>query len=333
MATLCGTRVYMPPELVQRQQGACAPPADVWSAGIAFFTMLTGRLPFSPAKDQDGTYDRIWKSILGWNPRKVVVRSRRRGGASLPASPPLACVALAGRRAREGRNEKHRPQPSAAGGPLPPTLPLPQETSPLWAHASLEAKDLLVRMTEALPRKRCTASEALADPWVVRKHHPGPPGAAAAAAAASEPAAAAEPRHGPGAPACGAVYGLSPCLDPRLDSALRTLQEFARGRGRAPTLFTRGDLLASPLLPGLAAAAGEEGGASSAEGRVLLVTRGELEVVEGVYAQDGAFDDSVTFAAPPLAEGGSRCAQPLATAPPHDAAPERRGPRPSLVPP
>lgn len=44
--TLLGTPVYMSPEQVDRQRGEIGPQSDIFSLGIIFYQLLTGRLPF-----------------------------------------------------------------------------------------------------------------------------------------------------------------------------------------------------------------------------------------------------------------------------------------------
>lgn len=122
-------------------------------------------------------------------------------------------------------------------------------------------------MVAALPRKRCTASEALADPWIARRSTSG--GSAGGAASASLPAAA--------APLQGGRYSLAASPSPRIEYAQKCLVNLALKHGHAQTLFTKGDYLMSSTCGGLLADS------------VFLVTRGDLDVIEGGCA---ALDDS-----------------------------------------
>lgn len=133
-------------------------------------------------------------------------------------------------------------------------------------------------MVEAAPRKRCTAAEALADPWVRRR---GPAGSMSDSAAESPTAAVAHSSaQSPGPSASqrasqrGGTFNLAASANPRLIWAHKCLHDLAVQHGHAPTLFTRGDwLIAPPSSSADAAATPRES--------VLLVTRGELEVIEG----------------------------------------------------
>ena len=44
--TYCGSLNYIPPEIL-RKEPYFSPKVDIWSAGVIFFTLLTGRLPFT----------------------------------------------------------------------------------------------------------------------------------------------------------------------------------------------------------------------------------------------------------------------------------------------
>ena len=51
----CGTPLYIPPEIIlsTKEEGYKGFPADIWSAGIALYIMLSGKLPFNLDEDQD----------------------------------------------------------------------------------------------------------------------------------------------------------------------------------------------------------------------------------------------------------------------------------------
>ena len=49
LTEIVGTPYYMAPEVIQRRYG---PEADVWSAGVVLYLMLTGRLPFNGNSDR-----------------------------------------------------------------------------------------------------------------------------------------------------------------------------------------------------------------------------------------------------------------------------------------
>lgn len=60
LETQCGTKGYMAPELFAGK-GYKGPSADVWSAGVVLFIMLTGFPPFQIAERGDWWFDRIVK--------------------------------------------------------------------------------------------------------------------------------------------------------------------------------------------------------------------------------------------------------------------------------
>lgn len=58
LRTACGTKAYMPPEVLARSpyKGASA---DIWSAGVLLFIMLSGIPPFEAATPGDWWFDRV----------------------------------------------------------------------------------------------------------------------------------------------------------------------------------------------------------------------------------------------------------------------------------
>lgn len=75
LKTECGTRSYMAPEVLARQQYEGAK-ADCWSSGVVLFIMLSGNPPFQMARPGDwwfnqfneGRPDRFWKSHKRYSP-------------------------------------------------------------------------------------------------------------------------------------------------------------------------------------------------------------------------------------------------------------------------
>ncbi|GAB5034027.1 camk protein kinase [Nannochloropsis oceanica] len=75
LKTECGTRSYMAPEVLARQQYDGAK-ADCWSSGVVLFIMLSGNPPFQMARPgdwwfnqfQEGRPDRFWKSHKRYTP-------------------------------------------------------------------------------------------------------------------------------------------------------------------------------------------------------------------------------------------------------------------------
>jgi len=75
LETECGTRSYMSPEILahQRYHGS---KADIWSAGVVLFIMMTGHPPFQMAVERDwwfnavkqNRHDRFWAAHLRTNP-------------------------------------------------------------------------------------------------------------------------------------------------------------------------------------------------------------------------------------------------------------------------
>jgi len=50
---LIGTPGYVAPEVVRRLPGANAPPADLWSAGVVLYILLSGKMPFFGRDDAE----------------------------------------------------------------------------------------------------------------------------------------------------------------------------------------------------------------------------------------------------------------------------------------
>ena len=75
LKTECGTRSYMAPEVLARQQYDGSK-ADCWSAGVVLFIMLSGNPPFQMARPGDWWFnqftenrpDRFWKSHKRYTP-------------------------------------------------------------------------------------------------------------------------------------------------------------------------------------------------------------------------------------------------------------------------
>lgn len=139
----------------------------------------------------------------------------------------------------------------------------------------------------------CAATEALADTWVTRKQ------------ADAQPPSPAQPQHG--------IYNLSPAGSPRLELAQRLLLEAAVRNGHAPHLYTKGEWIAGALVRSrqlrlrrvrpaptllrrhctpahaitrvplhlLRRDFSQATGSAKDGDNVFLVTRGDLEVVEG----------------------------------------------------
>jgi len=71
LETECGTRSYMAPEILEHN-GYYGDSADIWSAGVVLFIMLTGSPPFDIANRKDwwfnavslNRYDRFWAAHL-----------------------------------------------------------------------------------------------------------------------------------------------------------------------------------------------------------------------------------------------------------------------------
>tara|TARA_B110000305_G_scaffold86865_1_gene97822 strand:+ start:368 stop:889 length:522 start_codon:yes stop_codon:yes gene_type:complete len=67
----CGTKSYMAPEILSKQNYSGSS-VDVWSAGVVLFIMLTGNPPFQIADNTDwwfstiitGRLDRFWRAHL-----------------------------------------------------------------------------------------------------------------------------------------------------------------------------------------------------------------------------------------------------------------------------
>jgi len=75
LRTECGTRSYMAPEVLARQQYDGSK-ADCWSAGVVLFIMLSGNPPFQMARPgdwwfnqfRDGRPDKFWRSHRRYTP-------------------------------------------------------------------------------------------------------------------------------------------------------------------------------------------------------------------------------------------------------------------------
>lgn len=64
-STMCGTRVYMPPETLRRKP--VTPAVDLWCMGMIVFAVLEGKLLFDRNKEQQ----EIWREILSWTPLEL----------------------------------------------------------------------------------------------------------------------------------------------------------------------------------------------------------------------------------------------------------------------
>lgn len=64
-STMCGTRVYMPPETLRRKP--VTPAVDLWCMGMIIFAILEGKLLFDRNKEQQ----EIWREILSWTPTEL----------------------------------------------------------------------------------------------------------------------------------------------------------------------------------------------------------------------------------------------------------------------
>lgn len=64
-STMCGTRVYMPPETLRRMP--VTPAVDLWCMGMIVFAVLEGKLLFDRTKEQQ----EIWREILTWTPAEL----------------------------------------------------------------------------------------------------------------------------------------------------------------------------------------------------------------------------------------------------------------------
>ena len=83
VATECGTKSYMAPEVMKRApyDGSAA---DVWSAGVVLFIMLAGNPPFEQAAGRDwwyrackaGRHDKFWQAHLRNAPHFPYVKWR-----------------------------------------------------------------------------------------------------------------------------------------------------------------------------------------------------------------------------------------------------------------
>lgn len=58
LETECGTRSYMAPEILEHN-GYYGDSADVWSAGVVLFIMLTGSPPFDIANRKDWWFNAV----------------------------------------------------------------------------------------------------------------------------------------------------------------------------------------------------------------------------------------------------------------------------------
>lgn len=61
---LCGTPVYMSPELAQKKEHIGGP-ADIWALGVILFILLTGKMPFYGSFEED-LYRKIMNGKYQW---------------------------------------------------------------------------------------------------------------------------------------------------------------------------------------------------------------------------------------------------------------------------
>jgi hypothetical protein len=160
-----GTPAYMAPEVIQQCYDERA---DMWSAGIMMYQLLTGKFPFWD-NVRDCTLQQVWKSILtekiNWNAPAL----REVGRGAVPGGMQRAAWAAA-----DAHLPAARPAPASLACCSWRNLHLADlvllASPPLlcaWhPQVSPSARDLLKRMLERSPGKRMRAAEALRHPWL-----------------------------------------------------------------------------------------------------------------------------------------------------------------------
>jgi serine/threonine protein kinase len=146
-----GTPAYLAPEVIltNTHRPYDAKAADVWSAGVVLFILLTASYPFGRPQDDALPADQRLHAMLqrilaaDW-PRAALAGPQEAGGGA----------------GGGGRSDEAGAAPSLIPPPHPGT-------------ASPACVDLLARMLTADPARRATLAEVAAHPWFVQDLPPG----------------------------------------------------------------------------------------------------------------------------------------------------------------
>ncbi|XP_071949250.1 cell division cycle 7-related protein kinase-like [Antedon mediterranea] len=184
VAARAGTPGFRPPEVLMKYQKQTTA-VDIWSAGVIFLSLLSGRYPFFRAQD-DMVYLAQIISIMGTDKMKEAATSC---GKTIVCSPTLPSLNLQNlcEQLRQGKTSPKEPttKKSPSIKKSPPTKkvsPSTRKTSPrLRSHVTTEGKNsrnavgnfpdsafnLLYRLLDLNPATRITAEEALRHPFLI----------------------------------------------------------------------------------------------------------------------------------------------------------------------
>ncbi|ESP04473.1 hypothetical protein LOTGIDRAFT_136165 [Lottia gigantea] len=154
-APRAGTPGFRSPEVLMKYPDQTTA-VDIWSAGVIFLSLLSGRYPFFRANDDLTALAQII-SIMGSEEVKTAAKSFGKSLICNPSTPPLHLRTLCHklRTAAPSRSTKYR------------RIDISQNKENLkdWENISDQAFSLLFRLLDLNPKTRITAEEALKHPF------------------------------------------------------------------------------------------------------------------------------------------------------------------------
>ncbi|XP_067661829.1 cell division cycle 7-related protein kinase-like [Haliotis asinina] len=158
-APRAGTPGFRSPEVLMKCPDQSTA-VDIWSAGVIFLSLLSGRYPFFRANDDVTALAQII-SIMGSEEVKVAAKTFGKHLTCSPVTPAVdlkrLCVKL---RSAPSLKTGNQTQKNAH-------IPDKENSSDLWENVSDSCFDLLKRLLDLNPAMRITAEEALRHPFFV----------------------------------------------------------------------------------------------------------------------------------------------------------------------